>query len=1289
MTACRFRVKVTKENGKKRLDPNGTEVDSILYAKLRNKMPEKQANLLYRKVAAVKGPFIEINGDPYKGPYDQENNPEGYRGKTDVNGEPLYKDVMKFNKLDTLMNERQNLGKKNVLTRGMAALQASLNAIELQLNAFKRSREKEKLSDELEGVKNKLLEKLRDGDEKMGLLEYAQNALKYTESTLDKLKALEKARKDPTAAMSKKLTAQKLQELYEYSKSFANIDQVIKDVESGWIQMDVVEMQDGTIINPLQILKDARDVREEIENRYKDLSIQFIVEQFAPNSRQAEMEYREKVRNEYIEKNPWKPGEKIEAYDKKVKEFVDEQVRNADKDGLLLEQSMSFLEEQLTSVKGDIDFLQRWMINALETNDFILRQTALEVNAQSDRARLDFQAKAAQLHKIWEEMVEYQKKQGVDTKDPLKLYDLLLEEVDGEKTGYYTSQYKSTFYTEMREAIKKKQEITDEQGEKAGLKYWTDWTNENRAYQNAVHTVERKDKQGNIIVIEQEVLKTIMQDHFPTQSERGHTVKSYLGSLAKKANKTGDWARYRSVKRRIERELDKKELRLFIPSVKNRSKYKNPQWEKLQALGKDKTNPLYRFYKAILSTKRIADSRVPASYQLGYKLGGKRKTFWEKWDSMTSYVDLFGFHIPLSWGQLWTKVIKPEVKETFSITEEDVELGDVDKIIKEKDNKTLEVSVNAEMEESQYIPLHFRGDPGEAQSFEVMSNILAVYNTAANYHYLNQLLPYLEMIKWHMKKRDHTKTKGWSELVAGRLTGDVRVTKQGEYSNAYDALIDFIDQRIYGVTRVDPGIELFGVNFMKVVNAWMTYVGMVVLGGNWLSAKANWNLAQVLTWIEGMGGEHYTAKDVAMAEKKYMLDLGHIFNDVGRVRPKSKTNLLDEIFDPLNDFNYGQYNYADNARWKRLASLNSAHFLNNMAEHNVQNLTMYSILNGTKVMANKEEYLTKSGEKTKDRSKAMSLDEAYIKKGDRLVLDSNVKYIDSGALGKLRYEKQTKKNAKRETIVVDHRRNADIKLTNAMQQINYDLHGAYSLRNSPPFQRLIIGALALMLRKFLPPAVQRRFTGGMGFLANMPKYLKGETEDLEGTTRFRTGTNTLFEGQYITTLKVLPRLLKSMVIDLGKMSRDLQRADWSKLSKHERANIKRTIGEFGVAAAMFTLGAVFRGKAEDDDDNAYLYYLSFQANRLYTELAAYVSITEAMRILQSPMASITMIERIQKLIFQLSEDVLWNTGEFEKYESGSRKGNYKITKSMMDVIPFWKHTERHKYLSDIVNYYYK
>jgi len=198
-----------------------------------------------------------------------------------------------------------------------------------------------------------------------------------------------------------------------------------------------------------------------------------------------------------------------------------------------------------------------------------------------------------------------------------------------------------------------------------------------------------------------------------------------------------------------------------------------------------------------------------------------------------------------------------------------------------------------------------------------------------------------------------------------------------------------------------------------------------------------------------------------------------------------------------------------------------------------------------------------------------------------------------------------------------------------------------------------------------------------------------EEELYEPTKRYRIGTQTYAEGMYVTAARTIPKLLKAILKDLTKMQRDLQRTEWSQLSKHERANIIKTVSELGFGVVLFTLGSVLRGEAEDDEDNAYLYYLSFQANRLYTELYAYVSITEMMRILQSPMATITMIERVKMLVSQLVEDVFWNLGEWETYQSGTRKGKSKISKSIQDVIPFWKHGTRHEHLADVVNYYYK
>ena len=1276
--ACKWTINISEDaSGKKTLDRNGTKtIESLLYNNIyKTFKSEKKASLLYNKIINIAGDFIQMNGDPYKGIYDEENNPEGYMGSVDVNGEPTIKAALIYYELDRFMREPQNIGEKNPLSKKMAILKTAINSIELQLNSFKKVKGQERMGENLRELKDRLLLELRDKREERGLVRYAQSALDQTKKALELLKELYKNKKDATAIKKTKLTARQLQGLYEYAMSFRNIDDIIIQAEKGYITMEA---------ETLENLKETAKLRDIIEDEYKKISIEFIKDKFAPTNTQAKALFKLNTERKYKEENGIEKGESISEYDKRVKDFVNEATKQAEETGLLLEQAETMLEEQLNSVKGDIDIVQRWMLNAAETDDFILKTVAQEVNSQSDRARLEFQNKAEELHEYWEKLVAYQKEKGVKIKNPLDLYHLILEkQPDGTPTRSYVSQYYSGFYVDMDKHYQISRDLMSEKGESAGRKYWADWK---KKYVRVNTEAKKYKTSGGEKAVQKRVqllAQVVQLDKLIEQLDpESKDYQKKLSDLTDARMKTNQEAR--KIKTQIDRKLDKLGMRYYIPSASIKSEFLNPQWTELMKLGKeDKNNPIYKFYIKVLETKRISDSRVPESYQLNYKMGGIRKTFWEKAATVKTFTDI------------WYKVFKPEIKETFSITEEDIELGDVDAKIEEK-NKTKEevVSVNANMEERQFIPLHFRGDPKEQQSYEVMSNLLATYYTATNYHFLNGLLPYIEMLKYHLKERKTTKTRGFKELLARGLTGDPRVSQRGEYSNAYAAFTDYIEQRIYGVQKVDPGWEVGSISFLKGVNAWMTYVGLVTLGGNYLSAKANWNLAQALTWMEGLGSEFYTTKNVAMGEKKYAMDLGNIMNDVGQVRPKSKTNLLGEIFDPLNDFNFRKYNYADNSRWKRLANLSSAHFLNNMAEHNVQNLTMYSILDGTKVMNSKGKYITKAGEETEDINKAMSLDESYTKDNGKLLLNPDVKYIYSPVFGKLKYYVETFSEASRPgdptPAPIDHRINAQIKLTNAMQQINYDLHGAYSLRNSPPFQRLIIGALALMLRKFLAPSLLRRFGGGAAYLYNKSLSLKGEDKSkYESTKRFRVGTESYTEGMYITSLRTIPNLLKALFADITRMQTDLQRTEWSQLSKTERANIIRTVSELGFGIVMLVFGTIFRGAASDDDDNKYLYYLSFQTNRLYTELFAYVSITEMMRILQSPMATITMVERLKDFIFQLSSDVLWRGGEFEEYQSGKRAGQYKVKKRVMDLVPFWKHGTRHEYLGDIVNYYYK
>lgn len=77
-------------------------------------------------------------------------------------------------------------------------------------------------------------------------------------------------------------------------------------------------------------------------------------------------------------------------------------------------------------------------------------------------------------------------------------------------------------------------------------------------------------------------------------------------------------------------------------------------------------------------------------------------------------------------------------------------------------------------------------------------------------------------------------------------------------------------------------------------------------------------------------------------------------------------------------------------------------------------------------------------------------------------------------------------------------------------------------------------------------------------------------------------------------------------------------------------------------------------------------------------MAAYVNPLEALQLMQSPAASVSMIQKASTLIIQTVYDgynVTFGDGA-EVYESGRRKGDYKIQKKFNDVVPVFSQTNR-------------
>jgi len=143
------------------------------------------------------------------------------------------------------------------------------------------------------------------------------------------------------------------------------------------------------------------------------------------------------------------------------------------------------------------------------------------------------------------------------------------------------------------------------------------------------------------------------------------------------------------------------------------------------------------------------------------------------------------------------------------------------------------------------------------------------------------------------------------------------------------------------------------------------------------------------------------------------------------------------------------------------------------------------------------------------------------------------------------------------------------------------------------------------------------------------------------------------------------------------LSMRMTTAETDKLTPTERANVKRTFFEAGMMIASLVAGNILYGLAEeadDDDEKDRLYYLALLFRRLYSELRFYTSLDEFYNVMRSPAATMSIIEKLGRLLGQAGEDAY--EGEFEKYKKGRRKGETKIMKNLYDVTPILNQTDR-------------
>lgn len=622
--------------------------------------------------------------------------------------------------------------------------------------------------------------------------------------------------------------------------------------------------------------------------------------------------------------------------------------------------------------------------------------------------------------------------------------------------------------------------------------------------------------------------------------------------------------------------------------------YGNPQYQRLTPAQKE-------YYDTVMNIKSELDSYLPERYTTLTNAVKIRKDLFERVKSSDS--------VKSGAQQIWESL-----KDEFIRRTDDVDFGDR-ATVKDFEGNAV-----------QTLPVYYtklkEGESPNDISTDIVSTMTAYAAMATDFDEMNKVIDVLELGRDLLREREVIQTQGGKPLVerfkaVGRKV-ESKLTKEGEATRFVQRLNDFFEMQVYGKYMADEGT--FGktnIDKGKVANFVNRVTSMNNLALNVLSGVSNVLTGKVMMRIESFSGEFFSEKNTITADRIYGQHLPAYLAEVGVRVKTSKLALWDELFNVMQEYEQDvrDVNFDRKTWYSRMFSTSTLFFMNNAGEHWMQNRTSLALADAYKMKA--------------PNGKIVSLWDAM----EVVPIDPNNKKAGAKLQVKAGYTKEDGTEFTKEDIIKFSRRSA---------AINQRMHGIYNKADRSAIQRLAIGRMGMMFRKWIKPSLNRRFKSAT------------YNYDLDAWT----------EGYYRTSGRFLLQLAR----DLRETQFNLA-ARWGELTPTEKANIRRALTETGhFLAVMAIIGLI---EWSDDKDRPWLVRMTeYQARRLYTELGVLIPgksmVSEGLKIIKSPAAGINTIEDMLDLTELLNP---WNY--MDELQSGRYEGHSTAYKSFFEspIIP--------------------
>jgi hypothetical protein len=956
----------------------------------------------------------------------------------------------------------------------------------------------------------------------------------------------------------------------------------------------------------LRALNDTLDQIEHLETLYKTEGRVLIAKWLTPYYNGIKVQFEDVYKAEYrkLKYREVKKGKK--TLDQFELEYgsINDYVNNLVDSKKVENDTFNLLYKELEIAGRDIGEITRWIDNMLDTSDPVSAALVHAFIATEEKGRLEAIDKREDMADILESLQLVHKK-SLNTSEE-SFYSFLLEHNEkGEPTQYILRPYKSQFFIDVQEERKKysKEDFAKEAINTAVSQFKSQFSTFNdEEFREALYTQVGELLTSNQISVEE--YNSIIQLLDITEKFYISDVNRIEGVTDKTKNMLQYW-------------FNKNKPLFYDYDIK----YINKEWLNfMDILGIDKKLSMYRqiqevrksnspyakFYTAIEDVSREANQMIPYGYRIYDRLPGVAKLNSER---------LKGGQSPLS-------IAKSTFKTDLFVKPEDIERGNSE--WQSQDGRV-----------KYFIPINFTSKIDAIdQSYDIAGIYFKFWESANDFRNKREILPELEMTRFFVNQRKAYNINTFGKILSKTTGGDPDKKAPTIKDNTIiaDMFNDWFEMALYGKTSKDLKNPIkindnLAFDPMKFVDALNRYTSLNLLSMNLVQGFANVTMGEVMQSIEAIANEYVDPKTYSKALLRYDKFLPGVIADVGRNAPQSLGSLIYEEFNVLDE-DVTDTVFSRNSKMGKFYAKTSTFAMQQMGEHWLQNRFLLAMLL-------KKEMIDLNG-----KNIGSVLDQ-YVKVGNKLQLKQKAELSNED------YQLFLKKNNWTEKEQLEYK----IKIRGVLSR----MHGEYSDLGRVALQRIALGRMAYMFRKFVVPGWRRRW--------GRPQYIE------------RLGQYT--EGNYITFLKFFRNYYK----EIGTLQFAVMGENWAGLSDHEKANIRRTISEAAfLLAAIIVAGFAFKMKGDDPEDEWLWSFLAYQGYRLKTEMLFFSSPGNAMQILRSPMASMSVMQNIGDLSTQLLHPT-------EIYERGPMKGQLKLKKDIINFIPMYKQFYRARDIEQQISWF--